>query len=80
MLDMGFEEDIKKILGHMKSKDRQTMFFTATWPVSVQKIAESILRNPVEIRIGSSNQLVANKDIKQVSALIIEDQSHVKGG
>ena len=60
MLDMGFEEDIKKILSYMKNKDRQTMFFTATWPKEVQRIASQILKNPVEIRIGNPNQLVAN--------------------
>ena len=42
------------------------MFFTATWPREVQKIADIILRNPVEIKIGNPNVLHANKDVEQV--------------
>ena len=35
MLDMGFEADIKKIIEFMEYKERQTLFFTATWPKAV---------------------------------------------
>ena len=35
MLDMGFEEDILKIISFMTNKTRQTMLFTATWPKEV---------------------------------------------
>ena len=35
MLDMGFEKDIQKIIKYMTLKERQTMFFTATWPREV---------------------------------------------
>jgi ATP-dependent RNA helicase DDX5/DBP2 len=34
MLDMGFEPQIRKIVGHIP-RDRQTLFFTATWPREV---------------------------------------------
>lgn len=65
MLDMGFEDDIKKIIGKMRCADRQSLFFTATWPKEVERCAYSILKNPVEIRIGNPDALIANKDIKQ---------------
>lgn len=35
MLDMGFEEDIKKILKFMTNEVCQSLFFTATWPKEV---------------------------------------------
>ncbi len=46
------------------------MFFTATWPREVQKIADIILRNPVEIKIGNPNALNANKDVEQVKYIL----------
>ncbi len=44
MLDMGFERDIKKILAACTYADRQTLMFSATWPVEVQAIAASFQR------------------------------------
>ena len=44
---------------------KQTLFFTATWPKAVARVAASILRNPIQISIGSCDELRANKDIKQ---------------
>ncbi|GAX78999.1 hypothetical protein CEUSTIGMA_g6439.t1 [Chlamydomonas eustigma] len=64
MCDMGFEEDIKKIVAQMPAT-KQTLFFTATWPKAVARVAASILRNPIQISIGSCDELRANKDIKQ---------------
>lgn len=65
MLDMGFEEDIKKIINFMTNPTIQSLFYTATWPKEVKRCAESILKNPVEIRIGNPDVLIANKDIRQ---------------
>lgn len=50
MLDMGFVNDIKKILEKVPAK-RQTLFFSATMPKSIRKFAHSILRNPEEINV-----------------------------
>lgn len=53
MLDKGFEEDIKLILGSCPPREkRQTLMFTATWPTSVQGLAEGFMVNPVKITIG----------------------------
>lgn len=43
MLDMGFERDIKRIMAAAR-KDRQTLMFSATWPVSCLRIPLSISR------------------------------------
>ena len=65
MLDMGFEPQILKIMAHLPPH-RQTLFYSATWPKEVRAIAEKFVRNsPVQIFIGSSDNLVANKDIVQ---------------
>lgn len=50
MLDMGFVHDVKRILAKLPSK-RQTLFFSATMPVSIRKFADSILRNPIEVSV-----------------------------
>ncbi|KAJ0140208.1 ATP-dependent RNA helicase DBP3, partial [Colletotrichum tanaceti] len=61
MLDKGFEEDIKMILGDMPPREeRQTVMFTATWPASVRKLAESFMVDPIKITIGSSGKETAN--------------------
>ncbi|KYK57344.1 ATP-dependent RNA helicase dbp3 [Drechmeria coniospora] len=53
MLDKGFEDDIKEILGACPTRDqRQTLMFTATWPQSVQAIASTFMVEPVKITIG----------------------------
>lgn len=74
MLDKGFEEDIKLILGSCPPREkRQTLMFTATWPASVQAIASTFMVSPVKITIGSGGKqnadggvdLQANMRIKQ---------------
>ncbi len=50
MLDMGFIDDIRKIIAAVP-KDRQTLFFSATMPAKVQSLADKILCEPVEIRV-----------------------------
>jgi len=52
------------------------MFFTATWPREVQKIADIILRNPVEIKIGNPNALNANKDVEQIIKVMNQDEKY----
>lgn len=51
MLDMGFIHDIKKILG-MIPKQRQTLFFSATMPPEIEKLANTMLTNPVRIEVA----------------------------
>ncbi|MDE6643034.1 MAG: DEAD/DEAH box helicase [Muribaculaceae bacterium] len=53
MLDMGFFEDIMQIVRQLPTK-RQTLLFSATMPSKIQKLASSILCNPVEVKIAVS--------------------------
>ena len=51
MLDMGFINDIKRILPKLPTK-RQTLFFSATMPGQIQELAGTILRpNPVRVAV-----------------------------
>ncbi len=70
MLDMGFEPQIRKIVKQVQPK-RQTLMFTATWPKEVRKIASDLLSNPVQVNIGNTDQLVANKSITQVMKMVL---------
>ena len=50
MLDMGFIHDIKKILQQLPPK-RHNLFFSATMPVEIEKLANSILTTPARIEV-----------------------------
>ncbi|KAG7089671.1 ATP-dependent RNA helicase dbp2 [Marasmius oreades] len=64
MLDMGFEPQIRKIVGQIRP-DRQTLMFSATWPKDVQKLANDFLRDFIQCNIGSM-ELTANHNITQI--------------
>jgi ATP-dependent RNA helicase RhlE len=51
MCDMGFLPDIRRIIKMLPVR-RQTLFFSATMPDDIRKLANSILRNPVTIQLG----------------------------
>ena len=53
MLDMGFNEDIMKIISFLPA-ERQTLLFSATMPHKIRELARKILRQPVEINISLS--------------------------
>jgi superfamily II DNA/RNA helicase len=53
MLDMGFQDDITKIIKAI-SEQRQTLLFSATMPEKIRQLARRILKNPVEINIAIS--------------------------
>ena len=50
MLDMGFIPDIERI-GKLVPFTRQTLFFTATMPPEIQRIADTFLHNPVRVEV-----------------------------
>jgi ATP-dependent RNA helicase RhlE len=52
MCDMGFMPDIRRILLHLPA-NRQTLFFSATMPSDIRSLADSILKNPVPVQVGS---------------------------
>ena len=51
MLDMGFIPDVERIVG-LLPESRQTLFFSATMPVEIRKLADAFLRDPVEIAVA----------------------------
>jgi len=53
MLDMGFNEDILKIISFLP-KQRQNLMFSATMPSKIRHLVKQILNNPVEINIAMS--------------------------
>ena len=50
MLDMGFIHDVKKVIAKLPPK-RQTLFFSATMPPEISKLANTILTNPVRVEV-----------------------------
>lgn len=67
MLDMGFEPEVRKLIAHEKmppSTDRQTLMFSATFPVEIQQLAHEFLRPDFAfIAVGIVGG--ANSDITQ---------------
>src|SRR4051794_8329447 len=57
MLDMGFVDDIKTILGQAPEK-RQTVFFSATIPRPIQNLIQTFTRNPVNVRVEAEAMTV----------------------
>lgn len=53
MLDMGFYDDIMQIVKQLPAK-RQNMLFSATMPDEIQRMARTILHNPVEVKLAVS--------------------------
>ena len=53
MLDMGFYDDIMQIVKFLP-KERQTIMFSATMPTKIQQLAQTILHEPVEVKLAVS--------------------------
>ncbi len=54
MLDMGFIHDIRKVLAQLP-ESRQTLMFSATFSTAIQKLARTLLYNPVQIEVAPRN-------------------------
>lgn len=59
MLNMGFQEDIERILQEIP-EERRTLLFSATMPKEIANIAKKYMRNSVEIAIGRKNSGTEN--------------------
>src|SRR5438552_4189935 len=51
MLDMGFIPDVERIVS-LLPEARQTLFFSATMPAEIRKLADAFLRNPIEVSVA----------------------------
>ncbi len=59
MLNMGFKEDITKILARTP-QDKRTWLFSATMPQEIERIAQKYMVNPCKVTIGSKNSGAKN--------------------
>ena len=73
MLDMGFIHDVKKVIALLPDK-RQTLFFSATMPGEVEKLAMSILHNPVSVKVDPVSSTVDTID----QSLYLVDKANKK--
>jgi len=55
MLDMGFADDILKLVSNIP-KQRQSLLFSATYPENIDKLTKVILKNPIEVKIESNDE------------------------
>jgi len=62
MLDMGFYDDIMRVIKMVPGR-RQTLLFSATYPDQIKKISKAIQKDPVDVRVEAVHD---NKIIKQV--------------
>ncbi|ENH75111.1 ATP-dependent RNA helicase DBP2 [Fusarium oxysporum f. sp. raphani 54005] len=70
MLDMGFEPQIRKIIGQIRP-DRQTLMWSATWPKEVRALASDFLQDFIQVNIGSM-ELAANHRITQIVEVVTD--------
>lgn len=61
MLNMGFQEDIEKIL-QQTPEERRTMLFSATMPTEIARIAKKYMHDSTEISVGTRNAGAENVD------------------
>ncbi|CAN8096843.1 unnamed protein product [Discula destructiva] len=76
MLDMGFEPQIRKIIGQIRP-DRQTLMWSATWPKEVRNLAKDFLQDFIQVNIGSL-ELSANHRITQIVEVCNESEKRDK--
>ena len=62
MLDMGFIHDIRKVIAQLPA-ERQNLMFSATMPKEIRALANTILRNPVEVSV--TPQTTAADNVQQ---------------
>ena len=70
MLDMGFIDDLQKIIEYLP-ENRQTLLFSATMPQKINHLARKILRNPVEISLSISKPAAG---VDQKAYLVFDEQ------
>ena len=62
MLDMGFHDDIMRVIGKLP-KQRQTLLFSATYPDEIKNISDSIQNDPVDVRVETQHDSTIIKQI-----------------
>lgn len=72
MLDMGFHEDMRKVVARCPA-DRQTLLYSATYPPEIEALSEHFLRNPQRVQLAEQH---APTKIQQ-SFFRIEDEDRL---
>ena len=72
MLDLGFYEPIKRIIGELP-KNRQTMLFSATMPKTIETLAQSMLVDPVHVKAPQTG-ITADKIAQRVTLMPESDK------
>ena len=73
MLDMGFSDDIAKIITYLPA-DRQNLLFSATMPPKMRDLARKLMEDPVEVNIAVSKPPEA---IVQEAFVVYEKQKSI---
>ena len=68
MLDMGFIPDVERIVG-LLPKTRQTLFFSATMPPEIRRLADAFLTDPAEIAVAPP---ASPAELVQQSLVVVE--------
>src|SRR5271170_1598142 len=74
MLDMGFINDIRKIVSKLPAK-RQTLFFSATMPKDIAELAEAMLRDPARVAVTP-----VSSTVERITQRIIQVDHSNKAG
>ncbi|MGZ5263242.1 MAG: DEAD/DEAH box helicase, partial [Kaistella sp.] len=74
MLDMGFVHDVKRIV-KLLPQQRQTLFFSATFPDEIKTLANSILNNPVKVAVAPVS---ATADTIQQKVYFVEKENKLE--
>ncbi|XP_076299663.1 putative ATP-dependent RNA helicase DDX43 [Lasioglossum baleicum] len=74
MLDMGFEPQIRKTLLDIRP-DRQTVMTSATWPQGVRRLAQSYMKNPIQIFVGSLDLATVHTVVQKIDIIDEEDKT-----
>ncbi|CAK8538683.1 unnamed protein product [Lathyrus sativus] len=76
MLQVGFQEDVEKILERLPAK-RQTLMFSATMPTWIKQLTRNYLKDPITIDlVGDSDQKLADG----ISLFSVASDAYVKAG
>ncbi|MEZ0485941.1 DEAD/DEAH box helicase [Fibrella aquatica] len=84
MLDMGFIHDVRKVLAQLPAQ-RQSLFFSATMPPEIVKLADTILTNPAKVEVTPASStadtvaqvvyMVEKDDKRSLLLHLLEDKS-----
>ena len=72
MLNMGFESQVRSIVGQVRPS-RQVAMFSATFARNIEGLARDLLRDPVRITVGSVGQ--SNKDVQQFVEVLKNEEA-----